>query len=182
MTKWLVRQEACHRFAAYLQWAVPGYLAELTVASKVQEAGGEDDGEDDVDSPNQSGSLGYSIAKEPAYPRTRISSLTTDFGAVDFLHHLHTLLRTSPHASHSAIAPTFNTQLPVYKCFTVQLPPAPQVTKLVTKDVICARRALPAQGLVPAISSEFTTILARESDLDGDLEHPLDGELFCIYH
>jgi hypothetical protein len=89
-------------------------------------------------------------------------------------------LRTSPHTSRSAIAPTLNTQLSVYKCFTVRLPPAPQVTKLVTKDVIRARRAVPAHGPTPAVPSQFDTVLARESDLDEDLEHPLDGKSMSV--
>jgi hypothetical protein len=113
MTKWLTHQEACHQFANYLWWTVPGYLAEL-------------------------GGLGYSITKEPVRPRTHVSSLVNDFGAAEFLPHLHTFLRTSPHTSCSVIAPTLNTQLPIYKCLMVRLPPAPQVTKLMTKDVICA--------------------------------------------
>jgi hypothetical protein len=137
MTKWLIRQEACHRFVNYLQWTVSGYLAELSVVSEVKEDD-DDEGYDDDDNIDQFGGLGYSIAKEPAYPRTRISSLVTDFGAADFLPHFYTFLRSSPHTSRSAMTPTLNTQLPVYKCLTVRLPPAPQVTKLVTKDVIRA--------------------------------------------
>ena len=178
MTKWLTRQEACYRFTNYLQWTVPSYLAELSVVSKLKDSEDDDeDNDDDPDSPEQSGGLGYTVAKEPAYPRTPISSLVTDFGAIDFLPHLHAFLRTSPHTSRSSIAPTLNTQLPVYKCLTVRLPPAPQVTKLVTKDVIRSRRAVPADGLTSAVPSQFDTVLARESDLDEGLEHPLDGKL-----
>ena len=184
MTKWLTRQEACHRFANYLQWTVPCYLAELSVVSESkdsEENDDDDDDDDDPDSPDQSGGLGYTVAKEPAYPRTRISSLVADFGAVDFLLHLHTFLRTSPHASHSTIAPTLNTPLPVYKCLTVRLPPAPQVTKLVTKDVIRSRQAVPGYGPISAVPSQFDTVLARESDLDEGLEHPLDGKLSELF-
>src|SRR5882762_4724149 len=72
----------------------------------------------------------------------------------------------------SAIAPTLSTQLSVYKCLTVRLPPAPQVTKLVTKDVIRARRAVPGHGFTPAVPSQFDTVLARESNLEENLEHP----------
>jgi len=177
MTKWLIRQEACHQFTNYLQWAVPGYFSELTMVSELNEGDDEDNEDDDQDSADQFGGLGYSVAKTPAYPSTRISSLITDFGAVDFLPHLHTFLCTSPYTSCSAIAPTPNTQLSVYKCLTVRLPPAPQVTKFVTKDVIRARRAVPGHGPTLAVPSQFDTILARESDLEEDLEHPLDGKL-----
>src|ERR1700733_15820909 len=65
MTKWLTRQEACHRFANYLQWTVLDYLAELSVVSEVREDDDKDDEYDDPDSPDQFGGLGYSIAKAP---------------------------------------------------------------------------------------------------------------------
>ena len=118
MTKWLTRQEACHQFTNYLQWTVPSYLAELFIIYELNnlEASNEDDDDNDLDSPKQSGGLGYTVAKEPCTP---VSSIVTDFGAIDFLPHLHTFLCTSPNTSHSSIALTLNTQLPVYKCLTV---------------------------------------------------------------
>jgi len=48
---------------------------------------------DDPDSPDQFGGLGYSVAKAPAYPQTCVSSLVNDFGAANFLPHLHTFLQ-----------------------------------------------------------------------------------------
>jgi hypothetical protein len=70
MTKWLTRQESCHRFANYLQWTVPGYYAELTTVSETQadEDDGDSDDSDELDDPDQAHNLGYSVAKEPAYP------------------------------------------------------------------------------------------------------------------
>jgi len=53
--------------------------------------------------------------------------------------------------------------------------PAPQVTKLVTKDVICARRTVPAHGTSLAVPAQFDTVLARQSDACNNLQHPLDG-------
>src|ERR1700677_1203067 len=76
--------------------------------------------------------------KEPAYPHTCISSLINDFGATNFIPCLHAFLRTLPLTFHSILDLLSSTQLPVFKCLTVQLPAAPQVTKHVTKDVICA--------------------------------------------
>ena len=105
----------------YLQWTVPGYLTELSVVLESKDSEEEDnkDSNDEPDSTDQSGSLGYTVAKEPTYPHTRISSLVADFSAVDFLPLLHAFLCTSPHTSCSVIAPTLNTQLSVYKCLTV---------------------------------------------------------------
>ena len=39
---------------------------------------------------------------------------------------------------------------------------------------------MPAHGPTPAVPSQFDTVLAHESDLDEDLEHPLDGKLILI--
>jgi hypothetical protein len=144
MTKWLMRQEACHRFATYLHWTVPGYLMELTAVSKYKTVDDDDadDEELDADDGDQAGGLGYSVAKEPAYPRTPISSLITDFGATNFLPHLQSFLRASPFTSHSTLDILPSTRIAVFKCLTVHLLPAPQVTKNVTKDVIRARRAV----------------------------------------
>jgi hypothetical protein len=177
MTKWLMRQESCHHFANYLQWTVPGYYAELTTVSETQadEDDGDSDDDDELDDPDQAHNLGYSVAKEPAYPQTPIASLVTDFGVSDFISNLKSFLRVSPFTSRSAFTPTPNTRLAVFKCLTVEIPPAPQVTKFETKDVIRARQAVPAHGITPSVAGQFDTVLARESDSDEELEHPLDG-------
>jgi len=182
MTKWLMRQEACHRFTTYLQWTVPGYRAEILAVSETKDEEDEEDEEDDenadadADDSEQTVRLGYSVAKTPAYPQVPITSIVTDFGATDFLPALHTFLRTSPHTSRSAVLPLTSTRLSLYKCLTVRLPPAPQVTKHETKDVVRARCAVPAQGRNLGLSSQFDTVLAREhEDVGEDMEHPLDG-------
>jgi len=53
---------------------VPGYLTELTVVSELTEGDDDNDNHNDPDSADQSGGLRYSVAKEPAYPGTCISS------------------------------------------------------------------------------------------------------------
>jgi hypothetical protein len=177
MTKWLSRQEACHRFANYLQWTIPGYVAELTAVSESKDDDEEleEDEGDNGDDSEQDLQLGYSIAKQSAYSRIKISTVIDDFGAVDFLLHFTKFLQDSPHTLRSASAPQPNTRLDAFKCFTVRLPPAPQVTKLVTKDVIRARRAVPAHGTSLAVPAQFDTVLARQSDAGKNLQHPLDG-------
>ena len=176
MTKWLSRQEACHRFANFLQWTNPGYVAELTAVSESKEEDEElEDEADGSDNSEQDLQLGYSIAKQAAYSHIKISTMIDDFGAVDFLLHFTKFLQDSPHTLQSASAPQLHTRLDSFKCFTVRLPPAPQVTKLVTKDVIRARRAIPAHGTSLAVPAQFDTVLARQSDAGKDLQHPLDG-------
>jgi hypothetical protein len=100
-----------------------------------------DDEELDADDGDQADGLGYSVAKEPAYPQTPILSLITDFGATDFLPHLQSFLCASPFTSHSAL------------------------------------NILPSHA-VPAHST--TLPLARESELDAELEHPLDGMFVTV--
>jgi hypothetical protein len=141
------------------------------------------DDDDDNDNEDEAGAdhsgqvhgLGYSVVKEPAYPHTPVATLVADFGATDFIPHLRSFLRTSHHTSRSAFTPTSDTRLPVFKCLTVRIPPAPQVTMSETKDVIRARCAVPAHGLTPFVPGQFDTVLARESDLDDEVEHALDG-------
>ena len=183
MTKWLTRQEACYRFTTYLQWIVPGYRLELRVVSESMDDEEEEEEEvEDRDVEEQTESLGYSIAKHPAYPHLPISSLVGDFGAIEFIPLLTNFLCRSPQTSRTtARVPSLTTELPVYKCFTVRLPPAPQVTIQVTNDVIRARRAVPPRGLTAAIPAQFDTVLARESEDEDRIEHPLDGERHFIY-
>jgi hypothetical protein len=135
MTKWPTRQEACHQFASYLQWTVPGYHSELQAVSESKED--EDDGDEDkIEEGDDKEQSAYLIAQRPAYSQLPIAWLVKDFGAVDFLAHLTTFLRRSLQTSRTARIPLLSTHLPVFKCFTVQLPPAPQVTKHETRDVI----------------------------------------------
>ncbi|KIM71945.1 hypothetical protein PILCRDRAFT_16583 [Piloderma croceum F 1598] len=140
MTKWLTCQEACHQFTLYLQWTVPGYCLEFQAVSesKEDEDNGEEDKIEEGDNEEQSAHQGYSITQRLAYSQLPIASLVKDFGAMDFLAHLTTFLRCSPQTSHTARILLLSTHSPVFKCFTVQLPLAPQVTKHETRDVICA--------------------------------------------
>jgi hypothetical protein len=178
MTKWLTCQEACHWFASYLQWTVPSYCLELwaVLESKEDEDDGEEDKIEEGDDKEQSTHQGYSIAQRLAYSQLPIASLVEDFGAVDFLAHLTTFLHHSPQPSCTARIPLLSPHLPVFKCFTVRLPPAPQVTKHEMRDVICAWRAAPAHGITPAVPAQFDTVLARESEDKEGIEHPRDGK------
>lgn len=149
MTKWLTHQEACYCFAAYLQWVMPGYCLELRVVSELKDSDEKDkEGTEDADEAEWKEHLGYSITKGPLYSYLPAQALIEDFRAVGFIPHLTTFLQQSPQTSHTARALSPNTHLPVYRCLTVWIPPAPQVTKHETKDVICARRVVPAHSLL----------------------------------
>ncbi|OBZ73416.1 hypothetical protein A0H81_07111, partial [Grifola frondosa] len=187
MTTWLTRQEAVHRFNAYLQWAEPRTSHSL----RPNESSGHRDVDDEdavVDNDaDESDHLGaqqpvstYLVAKEPGLPNTPVHSLQEDFGCVDFMHTLERFLRHS--SGTQALPPaaqniTSATRFSVYKRVTVHLPALYQVSSVQTKDTI---RAMPKQapcGLCKAVPAHFDTVLAYE--LPGDnREHLLDG--LCV--
>ena len=128
---------------------MPGYCLELRVVSELKDSDEKDkEGTEDADEAERKEHLGYSITKGPSYSYLPAQALIEDFRAVGFIPHLTTFLQQSPQTSHTARALSPNTHLPVYRCLTVWIPPAPQVTKHETKDVICARRVVPAHSLL----------------------------------
>ena len=164
MTKWLDHQESCFQFAVYLQWTVKGYLSELEGTSEVREDDGDDEevaNEDDEEvSGEQAVFLGYTVAKTPAHRSIPLTNLVDQYGADDIISQLTTFLQHSSLTLQTAWLPSLNSTISVYKCLTVQLPPASQVTTAVTKDVVCAHPAVPTWGLVPAVPAQFNTVLA----------------------
>ena len=184
ITKWLECQDACFRFSAYLQWTIKGYNSELEGSSEVKEDneyGVEDVEDGDEDVSEQAIFLGYSVVKLPAYRNVPVTDLVNNYGADDIITELTNFLQNSPLTSHSAWAPILTLTLSVYKCVTIRLPPVPQVTSSVTKDVVRAWPFVAAQGLVPAVAAQFDTVLAWESAEEDDIEHPLDGEFMFIF-
>ena len=116
--------------------------------SKEDEDDGNEDEIEEGDNEEPRAHQGYLIAQCLAYSQLPITSLVKDFGAMDFLVHLTTFLHRSPQTSCTARIPLLSTHLPVFKCFNVRLPLAPQVTKHKT----------------------------RESEEKEGIEHPLDGK------
>jgi hypothetical protein len=85
--------------ANYLQWTIPGYVAKLTAVSKSKDDDKElkEDEADNGDDSKQDLQLKYSISRQSAYSRIKISTVTDDFRAVDFLLHFTKFLWDSPH-------------------------------------------------------------------------------------
>ncbi|KAJ7481268.1 hypothetical protein B0H11DRAFT_1670191, partial [Mycena galericulata] len=173
MTRWLMRREAVHRFASYLQWAMPGYLVELTDAVEDPEPSSDD--EDDSDNEEEvvavTGSTGsspispqYTIAKKAPFSRVTVAALENDYGAKDLLSHLENFLRSEsilPHRFHN-ISASFS----VYKRVVIKIPPVVQVSSNITNDPIRATRATPSRGLKRAVPAHFDTVLARKEKSD----------------
>jgi hypothetical protein len=182
MTVWLRRQDAVHHFCSYLQWAIPGYVAELAKVADDDIDDEEDEGnegheeEDDEVAEGEHSTNTYVVAKKPGFPNTPVTSIINDFGATDFLPHLDSFLRTK-----SIVSPTFpamNSTFPVYKRMTLSLPLVPAVTAQVTKDTVRATKSEPAKvtpnGLKKAVPGYFSTVLVRVHARERD-KGPLDG-------
>ncbi|KAJ7156433.1 hypothetical protein C8R43DRAFT_1087288 [Mycena crocata] len=143
MMVWLRRQESVHKFGTYLQWAVPGYIADPKSASA-----GDDDADDagnavddadadagaSADNPQSDdegelehapASVKYRVAKNPAFPSVTAASIQTEFRAPDFLHNLDDFLTSE--GTIPRLEPAENSIFPVYKCVRVSLPEISEV-------------------------------------------------------
>ncbi|KAJ7207810.1 hypothetical protein B0H12DRAFT_1034405 [Mycena haematopus] len=200
MTVWLRRQEAVYRFGTYLQWAVPGYIAQPESASAAeddddedpddttaspsvpvpsQSAEADDDSDDELEDAPKSVEPSapiYRVAKKPAFPRLTAASICTQFKAPDFLFNLDDFLKS--HAITPRVEPSENSTFPVYKRLSIPLPTIPEVGSHDVMDRIRAVRAQPlqmtAKGVIPAKAGQFDTILVRSVKPGAD-QRPTDG-------
>ena len=157
MTTWLRRQEAVHSFSLYLAWAVPGYSAYSD--TKTSDSTGED-GSDELEEledqleadqevrtgavkGSELGACSRHVSKCPALTGVPLTSITNDFGAVDFLQHLNALIRSSPLVS-SGTPATTSTVYSLYKRAVLMLPPIPETGKCAVRDVIHTSKAFPS--------------------------------------
>ncbi|KAJ6591367.1 hypothetical protein B0H10DRAFT_2167842 [Mycena sp. CBHHK59/15] len=178
MTVWLRRQEAVYKFGMYLQWAVPGYIADIESA----EAGKIDDGDDppepvpvpqEHEDSDDEGELEephgpvasvptYSVAKKPGFPRLTVASISADFHAPDFIPHLARFLDTK--SIIPRLIPTNNSTFPVYKHLSLTLPRVSEATSHDVQDKIKAVKSEPfkmtSKGVRQAKPGQFDTILA----------------------
>lgn len=174
MTRWLTRQEKIHHFAAYLQWAVPGYMSEGL------DIGNEHDNTQPTESePLEQGSsksshdipkCGYAIAKTPSYLNVPLKTVQEDFGADNILPCIETYLRRLGRPVPHVTNPTFS----LFKRMYVWIPAAPQVSDKPTKDTIIATRPEGARGIrKKIIPGQFSTVLVQESERTSN--DPLNG-------
>ncbi|KAJ6456801.1 hypothetical protein C8R47DRAFT_996166 [Mycena vitilis] len=195
MTVWLRRQESVHKFGSYLQWAVPGYLAPLTTADLDSDA--DDDDDEDVDStvpvahasvdpPDDSDDEGdelslptFSIAKKPAFPTMAVTTIVADFHAPAFLDNLAEFLHSK--SIIPLLVPTENSVFPVYKRFSLSLPPIREVGSSELRDTIRAVKREPLRltpkGVKPEKAGQFDTVLARTKSSQQNAG-PTDG--LCV--
>ncbi|RDX46169.1 hypothetical protein OH76DRAFT_1356587 [Lentinus brumalis] len=178
MTVWLNRQEAIHRFQAYLDWVEPVMARSLCDTEEEEE---EEDGMD-VDGLEGAHDVPrYVVAKTPGLPGTSVHQLVHDFGCTDFVRTLETFLRQASRARQLPVAAQVihdRTRFAVYRRMAVYLPALRQVARTPLKDTIRAVPAQSARPLRPAAPARFDTVLAREFPGETDLSDPLDG--LCV--
>ncbi|KAJ7634868.1 hypothetical protein FB45DRAFT_830357 [Roridomyces roridus] len=201
MAVWLARQEAVHRFGTYLQWAMPGYIAQTNTVEEeeahenetnaaaplppvnVEEPDLSDDADDSATS-----DTGHRIAKKPPFPDLTATSIETDFRAPDFLYHLDRFLQSK--SIDPTTPPIEASTFPVYKRFSIMLPKIPAITSHDRKDVVRAVRGevmkMTEKGVRQATAGQFDTVLVRTAKPDGD-QRPTDGlsvarvrVIFCL--
>ncbi|EIM82509.1 uncharacterized protein STEHIDRAFT_64969 [Stereum hirsutum FP-91666 SS1] len=204
MTRWLERQESVHWYASYLQWAVPGYVAEIGRIPDDDEEDGEQDDEEVIDQAEEVDEEGddapeverapqlssmpalsdasYSVPSLPvkiakkASLRVSVADMESRYGAVNFLWTLSDFLRQSALAPLPAVV-TQRTSFPVFKRFYLQLPLVDAVSSTRTKDTIRATPHQPRSGLRAAVPARYDTVLIREKTPSSSLPqgHPLYG-------
>ena len=152
----------------YLQWAVPGYTAEISkINGEVDKDKEEDEEDDEVNGAvaEDEGMEGYTIAKKPALCNVSVTSIVSDYGATDFLQHLSLFIDMEPLVGN--ITPSTASTFDLYKQVRFVLPPIPEVMLKPTPDIIHAVRAAPAvitsQGIKRAVPGRFSTVLIQES-------------------
>ncbi|KAK0223918.1 hypothetical protein IW262DRAFT_1547637 [Armillaria fumosa] len=161
MTTWMRRREAVEKFQRFLQYAVDEYC-------EAEEQADEEDEEDNVDVDgnvdvhgNSDQSM-YSIPKGPVYTNVSIDTLTSKFGASEFLYAMEAFLRNNKllQADYwDAVPATYS----VYKQIHILILPTPEVTQFTILDPVRATLAEPACGHKKAMPSRFDTVLARKS-------------------
>ncbi|GJE90519.1 hypothetical protein PsYK624_066590 [Phanerochaete sordida] len=119
---------------------------------------------------------GYTIAKQPPFPRTSASQIATSYGAGrDFLYTLETYLRSvdTSHLTRSEVRALGNlavrddAEMAVYKQVKLHLPKMSQVSQKATTDTIRAVLDVPAQGLHAGTPAHFSTVLVVDKSQRG---------------
>ncbi|KAJ7862571.1 hypothetical protein B0H13DRAFT_1900002 [Mycena leptocephala] len=166
MATWLRRQESVQKFGAYLQWAVPGYAAQPTVAEDKMEEEDGDAGEDegaDAEADESIPAPGFSLRQTAHFPSLSAASISTVFHAPDFLPNLTKFLVSK--SITPPVDPTEESVLPVYKHVGLTSPVVPEVTRHVVHD---------KSGMRPPTPGQFDTVLVRTRKR-AEGESPIDG-------
>ncbi|KAJ7062668.1 hypothetical protein C8F01DRAFT_985774 [Mycena amicta] len=186
MVKWLGRQEKVHKFASYLEWALPAYKAEfvdldtdnMPIDDSAPALPTSSDPATARTAPSApSPSLGPSteldnniipsiapiVAKTPPFPALSAATIPEEFNARQLLFRVADFLRSRSITPHREITPT--SSFSVYKQLAIALPMVQEVTSKAVIDKIHAIRGEPqkmtANGVKQAKAPRFETVLVR---------------------
>ncbi|OCH85995.1 hypothetical protein OBBRIDRAFT_807097 [Obba rivulosa] len=127
--------------------------------------------EDDANSVNitESFTRKYKVAEMPAYLGESAATIAEDFGATKFMHCLDDYMLKQLSSPHSYATPQHYTSLS--DSVKMQVPSVPQVTLSLRSatDAIHASPGDAAQDLRLATQAKFSTVLVRDSALQGNL-------------
>lgn len=107
-------------------------------------------------------------APKPTYPYTPTGQVANDFSAPDFLPCLEKCLHDVSKNPGGKLIPTKHIHIELYKSITIHIPPSPQVTKQVTKDVVWARWTELEKKDKESVPAQFDTVLVHQQ-LGGDI-------------
>ncbi|KAJ3875340.1 hypothetical protein F5051DRAFT_442491 [Lentinula edodes] len=184
MTQWLQRQEAVQRFASYLQWAIPGYIAELHGVADDEDEDEDEDGNDSDSVDESEGELHpakYAVARRPPL-RASVTSIENDYQADWFTWYLDEFLTNRGLTSKIPIDTQHNLNtlppFPLYKQLRLQLQPIPEAASESLTDVVHATKRIDTswaeKGLVKETPAKTSIILVRVMDNDPK-KGPLHG-------
>lgn len=174
MTAWLDRQEAVHRFHAYLRWRQPTpdpvqgllerdlhekddaklrpQLEELDADEQTPQLEAHEDEEKSQGRTRSGKRIKYRVAKKPTYPQLKAAEVAERFGAAELSWYLEEFLNDKAAAASAAAVRSLpkielspDTRIGVYKQVKLELPVMTQVSKQVIMDTI---HAVPAQRTV----------------------------------
>ncbi|KAF8970183.1 hypothetical protein BDZ97DRAFT_1652882, partial [Flammula alnicola] len=168
MTVWLGRQEAVARFRAYLDFIAARDL--ISDGATHLNSNADDDGDDEesvTDEPvhsNPSSPLTPSISVKPAFPRTTINALNTQFKAASFIPTLTTYIRRRIPPPALPLLPNSADRFDVYKRISIVRPSNPATGFPKSVDRLRATPHVPAKGRSKAVPAHFDTVLVRVGD------------------
>src|ERR1700678_3790419 len=131
--------------------------------SKEDEDKDEDHGSSALDKTSVA-KFSFSVAKKAAFKNVSVASIITDFGAIDFIHHLCMFLDSERPVGSSC--PTNVSTFDVYKQIHIILPAIPEVLSETVNDTIHTVKPstgmVTLQGVKASVPGCFSTVLVQE--------------------
>jgi hypothetical protein len=167
MTVWLGRQEAVARFRAYLDYVNALDPIALDPIPHDDEPHASDYEDNEMEEPTDSDlspHSSHSLAIKPAYPRTDLNTLITQFKAFNFISALSTYIRRCIPPPAIPVLPNLVDRFDLYRRVTVIRPSNPSAGFPKSVDRLRATHSVPAKGRSKAVPAHFDTVLVHVAD------------------